>query len=402
MIPRFRPPHTVRDMGVVFTRKKPGDSIARFEESFAQAAGQVHARAFPYGRTALVAVLEYLKEHSNANKTEVICPSYTCIVVAHAIVEAGLEPVFVDSEEETLNMDWAFVHQAVSENTLAVISTSLFGNPVRKTDVDLFRSHHPDIHIVQDCAHSFFAGNVHREGIAAIYGLNVSKLVTSVFGGMVSTDNKNLSEWLRNYQGRRLIASSGLDRVFRSLYLIGSLVAFSKPLYGLTFWLQRAGFLQRFVSYYRPDSIDFPKDAYKQIGSVESELGRRQIRAYESEIYRRQQIADIYEKHLSSEPRLKALEYGPLPSYSHFVLRSEQADEIALLMKARGIELGRIVDYDVSSLPAYEAANYFGKGASRKFPTSVLNLPIHRAVSPKVAETVFKYLAAALDGLEKK
>lgn len=402
MIPRFRPPHTVRDLGVIFTRKKPGDSIARFEKSFAQAAGQGYARAFPYGRTALVAVLEYLKEHSNAKKTEVICPSYTCVVVAHAIVEAGLKPVFVDSEEETLNMDWAFVHQAASENTLAVISTSLFGNPVRKTDIDSFRSHYPDISIVQDCAHSFFAGNIHREGIAAIYGMNVSKLMTTVFGGMVSTDNTNLSEWLRNYQDRRLTPPTRLDRILRSLYLIGSLVAFSKALYGLTFWLQRAGFLQRFVSYYRPDSIDFPKDAYKQIGSVESELGRRQIGAYESEVHRRQQIANIYEKHLPSEPRLKALEYGPLPTYSHFVLRSKQADEISHLMKARGIELGRIVDYDVSSLPAYEAADYFGKGASQRFPTSVLNLPIHRAVSPRVAETVLQHLTAAMDRLEKK
>lgn len=399
MIPRFRLPHTLADLLVLFTRKKADESLAEFEESFAEAAGQSYARVFPYGRTALVAVLEYLKERSLPQKTQVICPSYTCIVVAHAIVEAGLEPVFVDSEEETLNIDWAFAKQAVSGQTLAIISTSLFGNPVRKSDIESFRAQYPEVAVVQDCAHSFFAGDVHRDGIAAIYGMNVSKLITTVFGGVVSTDDDELSAWLRNYQGSKLTQASRLDRLLRSLYLLGSYVAFSKGFYWFTFWLQRNGFLQKFVAYYRDDLIDFPADAYKQIGSIELELGRRQISDYAGEIQRRRRIAARYRKQLPCNIGLELIEYGPNPSYSHFVLRSNQADDVARRMSRRGIELGRIVDYDISSLPAYASAPYFGRGVSQSLPPTVLNLPIHRGVSDRVADTVAKHLSAVVEEL---
>jgi len=402
LIPRFRPPHTIRDLGVLFTRKKHTESISDFETSFANAAGQRHARVFPYGRTALVAVLEYLKENSDSNKLEVICPSYTCVVVAHAIVEAGLQPVFVDSEETTLNMDWAYVHQAASENTLAVISTSLFGNPIRKTDIDAFRARFPNIPIVQDCAHSFFAGNVHREGLAAIYGMNISKLITTVFGGMVSTDDKKLAKWLSHYQTRKLTIPTGVDRLFRTFYLIGSLIAFSKPLYWFTFTLQSAGFLKRFVSYYRPDSIDFPKDAYKQIGAVECELGKRLMRTYSTEIRRRQDLAELYQRFVSLEPRVASVAYDSASTYSHFVLRSKYAKKIISRMAKKRIELGRIVDYDISSFPAYGSAPYFGTGVSLSAPAKVLNLPIHRGVSSEVAAKVLSELYIALDDSEKE
>lgn len=402
MIPRFRPPHTVRDLGVLFTRKTAGDSIAEFETSFAEVAGQSYARVFPYGRTALVAVLEYLKEHSDPTKSEVICPSYTCVVVAHAIVEAGLQPVFVDCEEETLNMDWSFVHQAVSNSTLAVISTSLFGNPVKKADIDEFRLRFPSLPIIQDCAHSFFAGSAHQEGIAAIYGLNVSKLVTTIFGGMVSTDDPNLSEWLTNYQARRLKPARHTKRFFRSLYLVGSLLAFSRPVYWFTFLLQRVGLLTRFVSYYRPDSIEFPDDAYSQIGVVEAELGRRQIAKYNDEIQRRVGIANIYRRLLSTTSSLSVVNYGDASTYSHFVTKTVFANQVERQMRWKFCEIGRIVDYDVSSLPAYASSAYFGSGTSRKSPQEVLNLPIHRGVSPLVAKKVATKLISTLRSVEAK
>lgn len=402
MIPRFRPPHTMRDLGVLFTRKKSAESIAEFESAFARVAGQRHARVFPYGRTALVAVLEYLKEKSEPSKTEVICPSYTCVVVAHAIVEAGLNPVFVDSEESTLNMDWAYVHQAVSSKTLAVISTSLFGNPVRKSDIDDFRTKFPGVFVVQDCAHSFFAGDIHREGVAAIYGMNVSKIVTSVFGGMVSTDDKNLAEWLRVFQNEKLVSSTSVDRFFRSLYFVGSLVAFSPPVYWLTFLLQRAGILARFVNYYRPDSIDFPKDAYRQIGSVEASLALRQINNYADEVRRRISVAKIYDEALSVSSSVDMIRYGAQPTYSHYVVKTNYAEKISKRLASKRIELGRIVDYDIASLPVYAGAPYFGKGLSRTAPEMVLNLPLHRGVTLSVARNISRDFVDVLGSVESK
>lgn len=397
LIPRFRPPHSLKDLGAIFVRNKASDSITDFEKDFALAADQAHARAFPYGRTALVAVLEYLKGNFGPEKTEVICPSYTCVVVAHAIVEAGLKPVFVDCEEETLNMDWQFVGQAVSENTLAVVSTSLFGNPVKKNDIEVFRAKFPSVPIIQDCAHSFFAGNTHREGVAAIYGMNVSKLVTSVFGGMVSTDDKELADWLRWYQKSRLIPATKLRQLGRILYGIGSLVAFSRPFYSLTYLLTKSGLLGRFVDYYRPEIIDFPKDAYVQIGRFEAELGRRQLPGYSKEVLRRAEIARIYIGHLKDLETIRFPLFQPGASFSHLPALVTDPEALRLKMQKLGVELGSIVEYSVHSLPAYTGSSYFGRAVSDRVRGRIVNLPLHRGLGPKAAERIARLLKDTLE-----
>lgn len=396
MIPRFRPPHSLRDAGVLFSLMDRQKSQLEFEQEFANAAGQKHSRVFPYGRTALVAVLEYLKSKSSESQNEVICPSYTCVVVAHAIVEAGLKPVFVDSDERTLNMDWAFVDQAVNEKTLSVISTSLFGNPVAKSDISSFRERHPTVNVIQDCAHSFFADNIQREGLVAIYGMNVSKLMTTIFGGMASTDDVELAQWLTKYQEDKLDFPGCADRIAKSLYFVGSLVAFSPFVYWFTSALIRLGVLGRFVDYYDTETISLPDDAYVQVGLIETRLGVRQLKKFPAEIERRRILSRLYGDALSREPRLRVIDYGPNATYSHYVVVSDDAIRIREQMLKRGVELGKIVDYDISSFPSYREAKYFGGGASRSFPEAVLNLPIHRGVSTRHSLIVARELLRSL------
>jgi len=396
LIPRFRPPHSLRDFGAAFSAKRQGASVLSFEEKFAMLANQKFARVFPYGRTALVFVLEYLRDREHGKKLEVICPSYTCVVVAHAIVEAGCTPVFIDSNPDSLNMDWDYTLEAVSDRTLAVISTSLYGNPVEGGDLDRFHSEHPSVPIVQDCAHSFFADNVHQKGLVAIYGMNISKLMTTVFGGVASTDDKELADALAGFQADRLSVSNVLARIFRTLYFFGSLAAFSRPGYFLTNLLQRVGALGAFVNYYDPGKITFPKDAYRQVGVLELQLGIRQVASFWAEIARRRSIADVYREILGPVESLKILQYRPGSTYSHFVILSEEADFLQTELRAKGVELGRVIEYDVSALLPYEAAPYFGPGFSRQVSERVLNLPIHRGVDGARARAISKMVLRAL------
>ena len=64
-----------------------------------------------------------------------------------------------------------------------------------------FQKSHPQVKIIQDCAHSFSAqwngAPVLSEGEAAIFGLNLSKTISSVFGGMVTTNNDQLANEIR-------------------------------------------------------------------------------------------------------------------------------------------------------------------------------------------------------------
>ena len=178
MTPRLLPPIKLNDLRLAFLRQ---GSVSAFEMAFARLAETKYAISFPYGRTALLCLLEALE----LTRRKVICPSYTCVVVPHAISYSNNEPVFVDCSENSYLMDMNLVSDAVGTEQSAVVGQSEF------------RGTHANVEVIQDCAHSFFCEDrgraVTKQGRAAIYGLNISKTITSVFGGMVTTDDEHLA-----------------------------------------------------------------------------------------------------------------------------------------------------------------------------------------------------------------
>src|SRR5690606_26837389 len=106
---------------------------------------------------------------------------------------------------------------------------------------------------------------VNRAGAAAVFGLNISKIMTSVFGGMITTDDDALASILRTTRDRRLTGSHGRGFT-RALYLSAALPALSQTLFGLVHRLSRMGMIDRFVTYYDETLIDMPADHLVQIG----------------------------------------------------------------------------------------------------------------------------------------
>ncbi len=149
MIPRLKAYLSLSDLCSIIPSKNQYEDIRKFETAFAQLAGQKHAVAFPYGRTAQMAILKALEIEG----AEIICPSYTCVVVPHAIVKSGHEPVFVDVAQGGYNMDWSLVEAATNDNTGAVIATSVFGEPVNQVALSAYQARYPNISIIHGIAH---------------------------------------------------------------------------------------------------------------------------------------------------------------------------------------------------------------------------------------------------------
>ncbi len=79
-----------------------GTVVKEFEEKFAAYVGTAHSIATTSGTTALEVALMSL----GLNKGDkVLTTAYSFIATANAIIYSGLEPVFVDIEEETFNID---------------------------------------------------------------------------------------------------------------------------------------------------------------------------------------------------------------------------------------------------------------------------------------------------------
>lgn len=391
MIPRLKPDLRLGDLTALLPSGDAAADVRRFEDAFTALAGQGHAIAFPMGRTALIGLLRALDRPGG----EVICPSYTCVVVPHAIVKAGMRPVFVDSSPDDFNMDWTFVDAATGAATAAVIATSIFGHPVNGADFRDYRAGHSEMTILQDCAHGFFAGDSHKDGLAAFYGLNISKIITSVFGGMVTTDDAGFAARLRILRDEMVTPRRLTVSLRRSVYLMAVFVAFSRPVYGLVNRLEGMRLLDRFVKYYDPAIIDLPTDAFTAMGGLEARLGLRQCLRYHEIVAHRRQIAAIYHKRLTGVGDLILPPIDPGMTVSHFVVRTHEAERIKRACLSKGVQLGALIDYEIADMPAYRDAKYLGERRSRAYPSQVINLPVHMGVQPGDAERICEAIGSA-------
>ncbi|MSQ94960.1 MAG: hypothetical protein EXR98_10455 [Gemmataceae bacterium] len=395
MIPRFKPTLGWREMLALLFPTGRGE-VARFECAFAELMGQRHAIACPYGRTGLWLLLQAL----GLKNKEILCPAYTCVVVPHAIVHSGNEPVFIDSQPGDFNMDLDRARQAVTEKTGAIVATSIFGYPVNLDKLREFRRDFPQVQVIQDCAHSFAAQwrgqPVQREGDAAIFGLNISKLITSIFGGMVTTDDDALASRLRALHAQSVRPGSWMRSLSRRCYLAAVNVAFWEPIYGMINALERSGLLNRFVKYYDEGRIDIPADFLTGMTSLQAKIGRRQVERYPAIIARRHAIAAYYHERLSGRSDLQLPPLVEGATYSHYVLLVDRRADLAMAMRRHGVQLGTLIDYSIPEMAAYRQrpGNRFACPVAADFSRRSINLPI--AVSLRDAEKICDKLDKAL------
>lgn len=387
MIPRLRPALGWSEFAAAATQRR---SVGDFEGRFAELMGQRHAIAFPYGRTAQLMLIRAL----GIRDREIICPAYTCVVVAHAIVKSGNVPVFVDSEPDGFNMDLDAAAAAVTPRTAAIVATSIHGYPVDLTRLRTFSAAAPQVQVIQDCAHSFAAqyqgAYVQQAGIAAVFGLNVSKLMTSVFGGMITTDDAALAKRLRTLAAEEL-EHRPFQNIMRLAYLAASAAALHPVVFGLVDRIRRAGLIDRFTTYYSDDIIDMPGDYLAQIGRVEASVGFEQCGHYPDIVARRRRIAEVYDQTLAAYPALLRPPLVTGATYSHYVARVADPQAVLKAAAIQGVELGRLIDYCVPDMKAYRSYD-----RSIAFPrtqalnASVINLPVwvDEATATRIAHLV--------------
>ena len=394
MIPRLKPTIGTRELVAAF-HPPCRDDVERFEQSFAELMDQKYALAFPYGRTGLMLLLEAL----GLDDKEIICPAYTCVVVPHAIIYSGNKPVFIDCEADGFNMDLNIVKQEINEKTGAIIATSLFGYPVNLDRLDEIRKRYPNIYIIQDCAHSFAAKwderPVQKEGIAALFGLNISKTLTSVFGGMITTDSEDIYQKLKTIRQQKL-KKPGWGKGFRRLlYFLAVYPTFWEAAYGLINRMERSGLLNYFVKYYDEARIDMPSDYLERMCRIEARVGTANVSRYETIIKNRRKTAKYYFEHLTDKPDFRLPPEVESATYSHYVPLVDNRKHVVEHMRKNGIQIGELIEYSIPHMKAYENHKDGEYPNSLKCTQSTINLPnypgIRKAQLKKIVSILKDY-----------
>src|SRR3954465_6421434 len=178
-----------------------GPKAAEFEAEIARLCEVEHALAVTSGTAALhLAVLAAGLQPGD----EVLVPAYTFPATANVVALAGLKPVLVDVDAETMNLDPSSIE--VGPRTKLLLGVHLFGRPLRLHELP------EGVPLLEDAAGALGARYRGRAcgglGIAGCLSFHPRKIVTTGEGGAVTTNDDAIAaaaRELRNHGWRSLV-----------------------------------------------------------------------------------------------------------------------------------------------------------------------------------------------------
>lgn len=138
-------------------------------------------------------------------KEEVITTPFSYIATTSSILWEGCEPVFVDIDPNTFNIDPNKIESAITPRTSAILATHVYGNPC---DIDGIASIAKkfSLKIIYDAAHCFgskYKGkSVFNYGDISTVSFHATKLYHTVEGGAIFTQSPDLlkrSAFMHNF-----------------------------------------------------------------------------------------------------------------------------------------------------------------------------------------------------------
>jgi perosamine synthetase len=289
-----------------------GKFIPQFENDFASYIGIKHATAVSNGTVALHLALVTL---GIGEGDEVIVPSFTYIASVSTIVLTGAKPVFVDSLENTWQMDPRDVQRKITSNTKAIMAVHIYGHPC---DMDELKKLAKDnnLFLVEDCAEAF--GSLYKGKHAGTFGdistfsFYGNKTITCGEGGMVVTNDETL-----------------YDR------------AYHLKMHGLAkyreYWHDVIGFNYRMTN-------------------ICAAIGLAQLEQADKKIKIKREIRECYNETLDGVPVQSHGEYGDVFHsywmYSILTKTPKEREDLREHLKAKGIET-RPTFYPVHTMPMF-------------------------------------------------
>ncbi|KCZ72284.1 putative PLP-dependent enzyme possibly involved in cell wall biogenesis [Candidatus Methanoperedens nitroreducens] len=309
-----------------------GTKAGEFEDRFSRYIG-IDSVATSSGTSALHLAL--IAAGVNRDD-EVILPSYTCAAVAYPVLYQQARPVLVDTNYSDYNIDLNEIKNSISDRTKAVVVPHMFGYPADIQEIKEFCCER-GVFLIEDCAQSI--GSLHDGrkvgvfGDISIFSFYATKMVTSIQGGMVCTDNK---EWIETARDLRYHDQQCSLSDARLKY-----------------------------SYMMSD--------------INAAVGIEQLKKLDNFVKRRREIAGIYRdeiinvEHPVEEPHKKH-------AYSRYVVKTESKDEIIQRLRGKNI-----ICATMHSPPLHRRSLF---ASNRQYPNTekIINTSISLPIYPSLED----------------
>ena len=155
---------------------------------------------FCNGTIALVTALQSLRISG-----EVITTPFTFAATAHSLTWNGIQPVFVDIEEDSFNIDPSLIEAAITPRTSAIMPVHVFGRPCKTGEIDEIASRY-GLKVIYDAAHAFAVncdcGTLMSAGDLSVLSFHATKMFHTFEGGAIishDVETKTRIDHLKNF-----------------------------------------------------------------------------------------------------------------------------------------------------------------------------------------------------------
>lgn len=176
-----------------------GENINVIEQEISQLVGCKYAVALSCGTSAIHLALKLTGLKPGE---KVFCTDMTFAATVNPIVYENGEPVFVDSEYDTWNMDPVALERAFEmyPDVRVVVVANLYGVPAKFDEIKKICDKHNAV-LIEDAAESFGATYKNKQtgsfGAYNIISFNGNKIITGSSGGMLLTDDYDAAQKVR-------------------------------------------------------------------------------------------------------------------------------------------------------------------------------------------------------------
>lgn len=193
------------------------NQVQEFEREWSGWLGVKHSVFVNSGSSANLLTIAALREHYGLG--EIIVPTLTWISDIASVIQCGFKPVFVDIDRRTLGMDNAQVALKITPQTKAVFLTHVLGyNALSQSLLDELAARR--IPLIEDACESYGATFDGRKlgtfGLMSDFSFYYAHHLTTVEGGMISTNDSDLYETLRMLRSHGMVREASSDELRRS------------------------------------------------------------------------------------------------------------------------------------------------------------------------------------------
>ena len=384
--------------------KNPSTSsgqVADLEEEFKKYLGVKYTISFNSGRSALMAILSSI---ALAKEDEVLLQAFTCNAAANPIIWSGLKPVYVDCNETTFNIDVEdlkrkiTLRQAQGKPPKVLMVQHTFGLPAEMDEI-LEVCQRNNLILIEDCAHSlgvtYKGKKVGTFGKAAFFSFSRDKVISSVYGGMVVTNDDSLAQKIKEFQEKAgfpsyfWIKQQLLHPILMNWLILPTYKILGKYLLVL---FQQLHILSKAV-HRKEKQAEKPDYFPKRLPNALAILALNQLKKLEKFNNHRKEIAKFYHKELKNTSFELPAEKEQI--YLRFTIKHPRAHEIIKKAWKRNILIGDWYECPIAPSDTKLDKMQYKIGScpkAEKLARETLNLPTHINISDKEAKKIADFL----------